>query len=536
MCRDILIDSATAETRVAVLENEQLAELFVERPSGGGLVGGICKGRVNTILPGMQSAFVDIGLERDAFLYVEDVALPGAADDLVPLSADTGAPSAGGEVPPAGPPPGGRETGIGEAPGPAPAPADRPRIEDLLKEGREILVQVARDPMPHKGARITCHLSLPGRFLVYLPGLGHVGVSRRIADPAERERLRAVVEVVLRELGAEGGCIVRTAGAGLGVEEFRADARDLLALWRRIRGRAASTAAPAVLHREPGLVPRVLRDLFGDHVQSVVVDGEAAHRETVDWVRRTHPEMVSRIRLWDGAAPLFAAHGLEAQIERTLRARVWLRSGGSIVIHPTEALVAIDVNTGKYVGHRHPEETILKTNLEAAAEIVRQVRLRDLGGIIVIDFIDMERPESRARVAAALEEELRKDRARSRMLQISEFGLVEITRQRSKPSLESVLCVPCARCHGSGRIKSPETLYFEVLRAIRALAPRAGSTVRVRAHPEVADFLAAGEEGMRLAGRGCRVRVWPDPALPHDRFAVDGEGPEPAATADRTDS
>jgi ribonuclease G len=533
MRRDILVDSATAETRIAVLENDQLAELFIERPSGGGLVGSICKGRVNTILPGMQSAFVDIGLGRDAFLYVEDVALPSAADDPFALSADAGAPPAGGEVMPAAPSLPGREADSGEAPRPAPpaVPGGRPRIEDLLKEGQEILVQVGRDPLPQKGARITCHLSLPGRALVYLPALKHIGVSRRILDPAERERLRQTADAVFRELGAEGGCIVRTAGTGLGAEELRAEARELVTLWERIRARAAATVAPAELHREPGMVPRVLRDLFGGDVRAVLVNSEAVHREAADWVRRTHPAFVSRVRMWDGDAPLFAAHGLEAQIDKALRARVWLRSGGSIVIHPTEALVAIDVNTGKYVGHRHPEETILKTNLEAAAEIVRQLRLRDLGGIIVIDFIDMERPESRARVAAALEEEMKKDRARSRMLQISEFGLVEITRQRNKPSLESVLCVPCVRCHGSGRVKSPETLSFEVLRAIRALDPPSGSTVVIRTHPDLAAFLRPREEGLRTAAGGCGVVVRPDADLPRDTFAVEGEGPEP-----RTDS
>jgi ribonuclease G len=489
--REFLVDGSTAELRIALLEDGQPAELSIERPQGAGAAGNIYKGRVSAVLPGMQAAFVDVGLERDAFLYVEDaVPTPDAAPPV-----DAGPPV------------------DADHPGP-------PRIEDLLREGDEILVQVTRDALPNKGARITRHPSLPGRLLVLVPSQRDVAVSRRIADAAERDRLKAQVREAALAAGVTGGFIVRTAGAGLAPDAFAAEARTLWERWRAIRDRAAAGAAPALLHREPGLVDRLLRDQLGEDVAAILVAGDEVHGEVTAIVGRTLPSLLPRVRLWEGPGPLFAAHGLEGQIEKALRARVWLRSGGSIVIHPTEALVAVDVNTGKYVGRRHPEETILRTNLEAAAEIVRQIRLRDLGGIIVVDFIDMEREESRAAVAAALEAELRKDRARSRMLQISAFGLVEITRQRSRPSLERLLCVPCPRCHGSGRVKSPETIYFEVLRAVRALAPRAGGTVVVRAHPEVAAFLRRERGALESAAAGARLDLVEDSGLALDGYAV----------------
>jgi ribonuclease G len=478
--REILIDSAGGEVRAAVLEDDVLAEILIERPGRRGLTGNIYKGRVSNILPGMQSAFVDIGLERDAFLFVEDVSVdPADAEAWI---------AEAGESP--------DDAAAPEAPR---ARAPRRPIEDLLREGQPVVVQVAKDPLAQKGARITGHVSLPGRFLVLLPGVAHVGVSRRITDPAERARLKGLAQELVRELGLPGGCIVRTAGEGQAGEELTADARYLAAAWDEIRELAQSRSAPALLREELGAVGRVLRDLFHQDVARVVVDSGRVLEEALALVRGMQPSLEPRLSLHAGRSPLFIERAVQPQIDRALRSRVWLKSGGSIVINQTEALVAIDVNTGKYTGGTRVEDTVLKTNLEAATEIVRQVRLRDLGGIIVIDFIDMQESASREEVLRVLQTELLKDRSRSRMLQISEFGLVEITRQRGRPSLERFLCEPCPRCAGGGRVKSPETLYFDIVREMH----RQGLSLEDRTVPvTVAPGLATGlrEALARFAG------------------------------------
>jgi ribonuclease G len=504
MRREILIDSAAGEVRVAVVEDELLAEILVERPGRGGVAGNIYKGRISNILPGMQSAFVDIGLPRDAFLYVEDLG-GGVEDDerLLGLEADEEAAPAESHT----------------------SPPPRGSIEDLLKAGQEIVVQVAKDAVAQKGARITSHLSLPGRFLVYLPAVAHVGVSRRIQDPAERERLKTAVQALIRERSLPGGFIVRTAGEGQRPEDFVEDARYLSGLWEEIRRRADAASAPALLHAEVGAVAKVLRDVLNHDVHQVLVDAEDVHREALEFVGRMQPSLAHKIRLYSGDRPLFEERGVQPQLDRALRSRVWLKSGGYIVLNQTEALVAIDVNTGKYVGRRRLEETILRTNLEAVREIVRQVRLRDLGGIIVIDFIDMQEATSKAEVIQALEQELRRDRSKSRMLQISEFGLVEITRQRTKRSLERLLCAPCPACAGSGRVKSPETIYFEILRQAGRLRPAAGGRIVARVHPEMAARLAEVRESLSptlgpAAREAARVEVQPDPGLGYDQFSV----------------
>ena len=497
--REILIDGDGGETRIVLLEDDRLCEAYIERPGARRLTGDIYKGRVINVLPGIQSAFVDIGLERHAFLYVEDLRHPiealeeGAA--LAPLR------EAHSKARPA----------LGS-------------IEESLAVGSDQIVQVAREPVAQKGARITMQTALAGRFLVYLPGVEHVGVSRRIEDDEERERLRSTVSAILAELGVGGGWIVRTAGEGQTAVEFRGDIRALASQWEAIKRKAADHQAPALLHREPGSVERVLRDIFRADIDRVTVDGAALHRDTIETMRRLQQDLVGRIHGHDGPSPLFRERGIQRQLDRALRPRVWLKSGGSIIINQTEALVAIDVNTGKYVGRRRLEETILRTNLEAVEEIVRQVRLRDLAGIIVIDFIDMEETESRDQLLAELHRELRRDRARSRVLQISDFGLVEITRQRTKPSLERMLCRPCPSCSGSGRVKSPETIYFEVLREARqVLAAASATSLRVRAHsrtvPNLEDERARLAGDLGLAGED-RVRIEIDDELGNERFEV----------------
>jgi ribonuclease G len=484
MRRDILIDSLPGEVRIAVLEDDLLTEVFVERSARRSVAGNVYKGRVRNILPGMQSAFVDLGLERDAFLYVEDLA--GGLEHVERL-----------------------EGGEGEIE--EPESADRPRfplpIDELIKEGQDIVVQVTKDPIAQKGARITSHVTLPGRYLVYLPGVSHVGVSRKIVDEEERERLKAIGSALVERAGLAGGLIVRTAGEGRRTDEFDADAGYLAGIWTDIGQRGDASAAPALLHEEAGAVGKVLRDVFHEGVEEVVVDSGEMRDEVVRIMARLQPDLTARVRLHDDAFPLFEVRGVVTQLDRALRPRIWLKSGGHIVINQTEALVAIDVNTGKYVGKRRLEETILRTNLEAVREIVRQVRLRDLGGIIVIDLIDMQEAASKQEVSEALQLELKKDRSKSRVLQISEFGLVEITRQRTKPSLERLLCRPCLVCGGSGFVKSAETLYFEIVREGRKMRPARGSgVVLFRLHPALLSLFLerrealAGDLGVADAG------------------------------------
>jgi len=501
MRREILIDCATPETRIALLEDDVLTEVFVERPSSRGITGNIYKGRVGNVLPGMQAAFVDIGTGRDAFLHVQDLEPPAGDAELLKTAA------AGDPMP----------DGVGAPPAPG-------RIEDRLKAGQELLVQVSKDPVPEKGARLTSLVSFPGRLLVYLPNHPQIGISRRIEDPTERERLQGLIQGVARDLGLPGGFIVRTAGEGRATREFVPEALTLAATWDDVRRRAEGAQSPSLLHQESSAVTKVLRDVLGEDVQRIVVEGDAALREVQELVSRIEPALGSRIHGHAGPEPLFEARGVQHHLERALRSRVWLKSGGSIVIQSTEALVAVDVNTGKYTGTRRLEETILRTNLEAAVEIVRQIRLRDLGGIIVIDFIDMETQASKDEVLLALQSEMRRDRAKSRVLQISEFGLVEITRQRTKRSLERLLCLPCPTCSGSGRLKSPETIVYEILREVRRLGRlEAATRVVARVHPEVASFLEEERPGLidpEAFPARTRLEFEADAALRHGQFTL----------------
>jgi ribonuclease G len=369
----------------------------------------------------------------------------------------------------------------------------------VVSAGREILVQVTKEAIGGKGPRVTAQISFAGQRLVFLPASPHRAVSRRIEPEEERERLR----LLLAALPGEGGFIARTAATGSGPRELEAEAEEIRERWEEVRRRADTAPVPSCVHEEIDLALRVLRDFAGADLERVVVDREEAHRRCREHAERYLPGLAPRIERFEGVSPIFEAFGVERELQRALRRRVWLPSGGYIVIHPTEALVAIDVNTGKYVGKRRFEETALQTNVEAAREIVRQIRLRDLGGILVIDFIDLEEDESRRQLAAALEAELKADRAKSRVLQISEFGLVEITRQRVRPSLESRLTVSCPSCRGSGRVLSPATLGHEIRRELEKRARHgAGERLVVRARPDVLGLLqelleAPGQEGER---------------------------------------
>ena len=361
----------------------------------------------------------------------------------------------------------------------------------MLKEGQEIIVQIAKEPLGTKGARITSHVALPGRYLVYMPTISHIGVSRKIASEEERLRLR---NIILEHKGSlTGGFIVRTAGQGRSLDEFKADLKFLSTLWNDIRSKADRLKAPALLHRDLDLVQRLLRDLLTPDFKTVRVDSEIDYERVLDFVNRCQPALVGKVKLYTRDTPLFEEFGIQQELDKALKPKVWLKSGGYIVLNQTEALVAVDVNTGKYVGKTNRlEDTIVKINVDAVHEIVRQIRLRDLGGIIVIDFIDMDERKNRAKVVQALEEALRADRAPTKVISFNDFGLVAITRKRVKQSLERTLCEPCSYCTGAGWIKSVNTICNEILAEARKMAKEIdGDVVTLRVSPQVAKALKA---------------------------------------------
>jgi ribonuclease G len=371
---------------------------------------------------------------------------------------------------------------------PKPTPSRRLPLEKQISRGEEVLVQVAKDPLGTKGARVTSHISLPGRYMVFMPGTKHIGISRRIESEEERKRLKEIAQ----SLGTEqGGFILRTACEGLSKREIQRDLSFLAKLWVRIQRKAASASAPTLIHQDLDLIARTIRDFFTADTEQVVIDSPKDYRRVVDFVRQFMPRLKSKIVLYGEQEPMFEQQGIEDKIAKALDRRVWLRSGGYLIIERTEALTAVDVNTGRFVGKRNQEETILKTNMEAVQEVVRQLRLRNAGGIIIIDFIDMEKEGNRKKVYDALREALKKDKARTNILKISELGLVEMTRQRSRESLENQLLRSCPHCEGRGRIKSAPTVAYDVLRAIKRQYPSfdGGKNIVVRLHPDIANFL-----------------------------------------------
>ena len=547
MNKEMIISSGAHDTRVAILEDDQVVEVFIERENQRGVVGNIYKGRVSKVLPGMQSSFIDIGLERDAFLYVSEVIntleefekLAGDDDEedggrAAAARGDNGA--GAGETAP-----GGAEGESGILPSPA-RPGERrgrdrdrerdkdqpqAKIEDLLKEGQEILVQVVKEPLGTKGARLTSHVTMPGRFLVFMPTVDHVGVSRKIESRDERSRLRGIVKKFRDEHGFVGGVIIRTAAAGRSEADIVSDLSYFHEIWTSVRQKMESRRPPAVLFQEQSLVTKLLRDMLTDDYTAIRLDDEAEHRRVTQLVERIMPSLLPRVKLYTKEYPIFDEYGIQAEIDKALRPKVWLKSGGYLVINPTEALVAIDVNTGRYVGKKSSgrlEDTIVKTNLEAVKEIVRQIRLRDLGGIIVLDLIDMEEKKNRQRVFQEVEKELRKDRSPSKALQVSDFGLVIVTRKRVKQSLERQLTEPCPYCSGSGSIKSSATICFEILTELKRIGRDLdGQGVLLRVNPDIARALKEEESAvMRELQQelGRPVTIRPDAHLHHEQFDV----------------
>ena len=470
-----MINVSPRETRAALLENGVLQELFVERASRRGLTGNLYKGRVSRVLPGMQAAFIDIGLERTAFLHASDIVQPDDAEngDAVPRTDS---------------------------------------IRELVSEGADILVQVLKDPLGTKGARLTTFVTIPSRYLVFMP-FGHgVGVSARIENEDERQRLREAVQSAVVE-GEAGGYIVRTAAEGAAPEALRADMLFLRRLWEVLDANARSARAGALVHEDLALPLRLMRDLVGEGVDRVLVDHDATCDRMREFATTFMPALGARVERYAGSRPIFDLHAVDEEIQRSLDRKVPLKSGGYLIIDQTEALTTIDVNTGAYVGHRNLEETIYRTNLEAAVAIARQLRLRNLGGIVIIDFIDMQEEEHRRQVLQALEKALATDHARTNVSTVSPLGLVEMTRKRTRESLAHQLCAPCAACEGRGYVKTPETVCYEIFREILRQAGQFDfQELLVLAHQDVIERLldeesAALGELEVLTGKPIRLQT-----------------------------
>ncbi len=471
MARKLVINKTAHETRVALQENGHISELYIERSCDLGIVGNIYKGRVIRVLPGMQAAFVDIGLDKAAFLYVADVFDEmEAVVDYIDGRSDNSDPNS----------PEGENIEPEEAP-------PLPPIETLLSEGQDILVQISKEPLGTKGARISSHISLPGRHLVYMPTIDHIGISRRIENLEEKERLREIVE---RIRPPHSGFIVRTAAEGKSEEELHADMNYLAELWCDIDQHQKNMGTPALVHSDLDVTSKVLRDILTEDIKDIVVDSQEEHAKILKFLSTYMPNLQCNVQLYTDDIPLFDVCGLEVEIARALERKVWLKSGGYIIIEQTEALTAIDVNTGRYVGKRNQEDTILKTNLEAVKEIAYQVRLRNVGGLIVIDFIDMEKELHREQVHSSLEEALKGDKNKTNILEISELGLVEMTRKRVRESIGRTLCEPCPYCDGTGYIKSRTTMAFEIFRKLKREARDLhGYRINLQVHPDVATLL-----------------------------------------------
>lgn len=474
MSKEIIVNSTLNEVRVAILENGNPAEIYVERAHSKNVAGNIYKGRVIKVLPGIQSAFIDVGLPKAAFLPAADVYVEnGERVSFLENNID-------GEREVA-------EIDINEDE----EPKDIPPIEEMLKEGQDIVVQVAKEAIGQKGARLTTHLTVPGRYIVLMPGYEHVGVSRKIEDDEERDRLRDILKTIK---SPNMGLIARTVTAGHDEEELRADFDYLSRLWSKIKDKMSSKS-PCLIYEDHGLVFRILRDAATADVSRIVIDNKAEFLKIKSFLREFLPDIHVEVALYTNDIPIFDYYNIEIEIGRILDKKVWLKSGGYIIIDQAEALTVIDVNTGKFVGKRNFEDTILKTNLEAAKEIAWQLKLRNIGGIIIVDFIDMAKEENRQKVLKALEHEMKSDRAKASVVNISPLGLVEVTRKRVQESLSRVLSEACPYCEGRGLVKSKLTICYDILREVRRIAPFVrNQRIVIEAHPDVVDLILDDEK------------------------------------------
>lgn len=614
MPSELVINATLPEIRVALLEDGEITDLSIEYEKNKSIVGNVYKGRVVRVLPGMQAAFVDIGLERAAFLYVGDIVYEeereeeesepeeGARSPAVETAAETTAETTTEAAPETAPEegeeeatpaegegnysiefdaaeilaeknlgeieegenktiPSERQSAEGDSANAAPAEEEgeegrpvqqqrrpqrdhrrpysrggrhggkprnshRPRlnIQDVVREGQDIVVQVAKEPMGTKGARLTCHISLPGRHVVLMPTVDHVGVSRKIASYEERKRLRSIVDE-LRPSGT--GIIVRTVAAEQSNEQLTTEINYLLNLWSTIKKKGESMKSPACLYEDLNVVLKTVRDFFTDDIHRLAVDSPRVHSYIVEFAEQFAPHLVNRIVKYTGKDPIFDAYGIESEIARALNRRVWLKSGGYLIIDQTEALTVIDVNTGKFIGRKTLEETILKTNMEAVREVAYQLRMRNAGGIIIIDVIDMDKASNRDKVYRELEAALKKDKSKTNILRISELGLIQMTRKRTRESLNHVLCEPCPYCYGKGFTKNLRTVCYDIFRELERTALEGGMAgAAVTAHPEVVDTLFQDERDTldRLEERfGIKISIKGDPALHIEDFKVEGE-------------
>ncbi len=507
MHKKFVINITEHETRAALLEDGTIVELFVERGDDSDITGNIYKGRVQRVLPGMQAAFVDIGLNQAAFIHVDDVVCYNNKEfeQLFIKSGET-------------------EDNISgvNAAGSPPFFANRDHhIEELITEGQEIMVQAAKSPIGTKGPRVTSYISLPGRFLVLMPTSAHIGISRRIEDETERKRLKNLVLSLRKE---NFGYIVRTAGEGIREEKFAYEMNFLKNLWENIQKKYKTAPVPSLLHQELAVGIRAVRDILTHEAEKLIIDSRSAYESILLFLDTFMPSLKNSVELYEGSELIFDAYNLEVDIFRALKKKVWLKSGGYIVIEHTEALVAIDVNTGRYVGRHNPEETILKTNLEAVKEIAYQIRLRDLGGIIIIDFIDMEKKSNQEKVFNALKEALKKDRSKTHILPMSEMGLIQMTRKRIREPLTRMLCEPCFYCDGEGYLISRQSICYNIYREIlREAHDITGVKLALKVNPKIADLLY-GEENYiivaleRIVGK--QIVIYPNPRFHMEEFDI----------------
>ncbi|MSR22458.1 MAG: Rne/Rng family ribonuclease [Gemmatimonadetes bacterium] len=504
MKREILISATPQESWVALMEDDRLVELMLDRPDQGRIVGDIFLGTVESVLPGIQAAFVDIGTEKAGFLHASDVVSDEEDDEEEDQNGGSPRGRSGNERR-------GRSAKV-------------PPIQDQITRGQRILVQVTKESIGTKGPRLSAQVSLPGRFLVYMPFSSHVGISRKIDQRDERARLRKLGKEIRPE--GTGGLIIRTVSEESSKEKLEDEFKRLHALWSKIQRRADSSKPPALVHEEAKLISGVIRDLFSDKLDRLVVDDKQIYNEIVQYVKNVDPDLMGRVELYQGSVPLFDCYEIEDAIGEAFQKKVMLPSGGHIVVESTEALVSIDVNTGKFTGKgkKDPEETILRTNLDAAREITRQLRLRDIGGIIVVDFIDMDSQENRDRVLQEFRTQLGRDRARTKAFAVSELGLIEMTRQRVRPSLSHTLSHQCEHCGGAGRVFTAPTVVRRLERSLkRAVAAGKERSLLVLVHPEVALHVMEEEPNFlnRLRNRmRIQLDLRDDPLLREDEFRI----------------
>lgn len=470
MQKEIIINCSNGETRAAILEDRKVVELLIERSNHERVVGNIYKGRVENVLPGMSAAFVNIGLEKNAFLYFDD-AIHQLDDEEYKLAVKSHS------------------------------------IRDWVKEGQDVIVQVTKEPIGTKGARVTTQLSVAGRYLVLMPTVNYIGISRRITDSEERNRLKQIASKVRPK---DMGLIVRTVAEGKGEKELKQDVDMLLRVWRGIKRRARLYPAPSLIYKDHDLVFRIVRDIFSNDFEKLIVDSRSEYEKILDVLEVLAPNLRSRVYYYHEGIPIFDFYGVEREIEAALKSKVWLPSGGYLVIDQTEALTSIDVNTGKYTGSKNLEDTVLRTNLEAAEEIARQLRLRDIGGIIIIDFIDMDSKEDEAKVLAKLQEATSRERTKTHVIGFTSLGMVEMTRKKVRENIADVLQQPCPYCYGTGRVLSDETLANQAERKIMEWARRDGvGGILVEAHPQVAaKLIGAGGANLRRLEKETNLTIY----------------------------